>query len=83
MASSMTYNGIHPEVELVEKNYPTGIKLDKKTMAGYEQKIDRLQGLEKWFVDIMVRPISTSDSIFAPAPWHHSCRVVDEHPLLI
>lgn len=83
MASSMTYNGIHPEVELVEKNYPTGIKLNKKIMAGYEQKILRLQGLEKWFVDIMVRPISTSDSIFASVPWHHSCRVVDEHPLLI
>ena len=50
----MTYNGINPVVELIEKNYPTGIKLDKKTMNGYEKRIVRLQGLEHWFVDVPV-----------------------------
>ena len=54
LARTMTYNNINPVVELIEKNYPTGIKLDKKTMNGYEEKIVRLQGLEHWFVDIPV-----------------------------
>jgi len=52
LARTMTYNGINPVVELVEKSYPTGIKLDKKTMAEYEKKIIRLNGLEHWFVDV-------------------------------
>ena len=54
LARTMTYNGINPVVELIEKNYPTGIKLDKKTMNGYEKRIVRLQGLERWFVDVPV-----------------------------
>ncbi len=54
LARTMTYNGINPVVELNEKKYPTGIKLDKKTMNGYEQRIVRLQGLEHWFVDIPI-----------------------------
>jgi hypothetical protein len=63
MARSMTYNGIHPEVELVEGCYPKGIKLNKKTMAGYEEKLCRLKGLEKWYVDIIARPTDASDVI--------------------
>ena len=55
LARSMTYNGISPMVELVEGVYPTGVKLDRKEMARYEKKIARLQGLEKWFVDIPAR----------------------------
>lgn len=54
LARSMTYNGISPVVELNEKEYPTGIKLDKKIMDGYEEKIVRLKGLEHWFVDIPI-----------------------------
>ncbi|KPA10429.1 transposase [Candidatus Magnetomorum sp. HK-1] len=54
LARSMTYNGIHPNVELIEGINSSGIKLDKKEMAYYEQKIVRLPGLEKWFVDIPV-----------------------------
>lgn len=56
LASSMTYNTIHPEVELIEGDYSTGIKLDKKSMKFYEQRICRMPGLEDWFVDIIVRP---------------------------
>ena len=52
LSRTMTYNGINPVVELNEKNYPLGVKLDKKTMNCYEKKIVRLQGLEHWFVDI-------------------------------
>jgi hypothetical protein len=48
----MAYNGIAPQVDLVDKEYFTGIKLNKTEMAEYENKIVRLDGLEKWFVDI-------------------------------
>jgi len=54
LARTMTYNGVNPVVELNEKKYPTGIKLDKKTMNGYEERIVRLHGLEHWFVDIPI-----------------------------
>jgi len=54
LARTMTYNGINPVVKFIEKEYQTGIKLDKKTMNGYEEKIIRLQGLEHWFVDIPI-----------------------------
>ena len=57
MASSMTYNMIHPEVELIEAEYCNGVKLDKNAMMLYEEKIHRMCALEKWFVDIVVRPI--------------------------
>ena len=52
LARSMTYNGIHPKVEMVNGIYPTGITLDKKEMAFYEKKLVRFAGLENWFVDI-------------------------------
>ena len=48
----MTYNGIHPKVEMVDGINPTGITLDKKEMAFYEKKLVRFTGLENWFVDI-------------------------------
>jgi len=36
LASSMTWNGNHPVVELVKGVYKTGVKLTKKSMAAYE-----------------------------------------------
>jgi transposase len=54
LARTMTYNSINPVVELVEKNYSTGIKLTKKAMVSYEEKIIRMKGLERWFVDVPV-----------------------------
>jgi hypothetical protein len=51
-AKSMTYNGIHPIVKLVDKIYSTGVKLTKLEMKEVEKKIVRLTGLEKWSVTI-------------------------------
>ena len=51
-AKSMTYNGIHPIVKLVDKIYSTGVKLTKLEMKKVEKKIIRLTGLEKWSVTI-------------------------------
>ena len=50
--ASMTWNGIHPVVELVTTIYQTGVRLSKDAMAQIEAHIQRLPGLEKWFVEI-------------------------------
>jgi len=52
LARTMTYKGIHPVVRLVKGTYETGVKLTKKAMKFYEDMIERLPGLEKWFVTI-------------------------------
>lgn len=52
LARTMTYKGIHPVVQLVKGIYATGVKLTKKAMKVYENMIERLPGLENWFVDI-------------------------------
>jgi hypothetical protein len=52
MARSMTWKGKHPAVRLVTDIYETGVKLTRKAMAIYEKMIERLPGLENWFVDI-------------------------------
>jgi hypothetical protein len=52
----MAWNGNHPEVELVEKDYPTGVCLSQKAMAELEKRFERLPGLEKWFVRIEPLP---------------------------
>lgn len=56
-AQSLTWKGKHPMVTLVSGIYRKGIKLAKKAMAMYEQRIKRLPGLERWFVDIPACPV--------------------------
>lgn len=51
-AQTMTWNGKHPLVRLVTKSYEKGVKLTAKEMTELETQIERLPGLEKWFVDI-------------------------------
>jgi hypothetical protein len=51
-ARKMTYNGIHPRVHRVTGVYPLKVKRTKEQMKEVEAQIDRLPGLEKWFVDI-------------------------------
>lgn len=55
-AQNMTYNGVHPGVQIVEKTYHTGVKLTKKVMDELEKRFERLPGLEKWFV--LIRPLT-------------------------
>lgn len=52
-ASSMTWKGAHPVVELVTRTYQTGVKLTKEAMKTVETQLQRLPLLEKWFVDIV------------------------------
>jgi hypothetical protein len=55
-AQTMTWNGNHPVVELVEKTYQRGVSLTQKAMAELEKRFERLPGLEKWFVRIAPVP---------------------------
>jgi hypothetical protein len=49
-ARTMTWKGKHPLVELVTKSYRKGVRLTKQEMAKLEEQIERLPGLDKWFV---------------------------------
>ncbi len=49
-AQSLSWKGQHPFVQLLTKTYDKGVTLTKAEMAEWEQQIERLPGLEKWFV---------------------------------
>jgi hypothetical protein len=52
-ACSMTWNQHHPIVSMVHRVYRKGVRLSAKSMALLEQRFERLQGLEKYFVLIL------------------------------
>lgn len=52
LARSMTYNAVSPIVRRVKKTYQSGVKLTSKEMKVVETRLERLPGLEKWFIDI-------------------------------
>lgn len=55
-ATSMTWKGKHPVVELITTTYQTGVKLTKQEMDVLETQLQRLPSLEKWFVNIPYVP---------------------------
>jgi transposase len=55
-ARTMTWKGKHPLVELISKSYSKGVKLDRREMAELERQIERLPGLDKWFVTFPAPP---------------------------
>jgi hypothetical protein len=55
-SASMTWKGLHPLVEVVTTVYQTGVTLTKEEMAPVEAQLDRLPGLDKWFVDLLYQP---------------------------
>jgi Rhodopirellula transposase DDE domain len=52
-ATTMTWKGKEPVVELVTTTYQTGVRLTKEAMQLVEAQLRRLPGLAKWFVDIV------------------------------
>jgi transposase len=52
-ATTMTWNGVHPVVEIVTTSYQTGVRLAKDAMALVETQLQRAPSLGKWFVDIV------------------------------
>ncbi len=55
-ARTLTWKEQTPIVRFVKKVYQTGVKLTQKGMNLLEKRLERLEGLEKWFVTI--RPLS-------------------------
>ncbi len=51
-AQTMTWKGKPPVVRLLTTIYHTGVRLTKQAMAEIETHVQRLAGLERWFVDI-------------------------------
>lgn len=60
-AQTMKWNGNNPIVNLVEKYYQTGVSLTQKAMAQIEKRLERLEGLEKWFAKISSIPTKTME----------------------
>jgi hypothetical protein len=60
-ATTMTWKGKRPVVALVTTTYQAGVKLTKNAMKMVETQLQRLPGLDKWFVDI----VPTSSTIRA------------------
>ncbi len=55
-ATTMTWKGQHPSVELVTTAYQTGVKLSKEAMEVVEAQLTRASALGKWFIDIAPAP---------------------------
>lgn len=55
LSRSMTYRGIKPSVRKVTKIYKNGVSVGKKAMYRIEQRLERMTGLEPWFLTI--RPV--------------------------
>jgi hypothetical protein len=58
-AETMTWNGVHPAVHLVDKVYQKGVKLTKEAMKICKERIERLENLPKW--DVTINPIFSLD----------------------
>ncbi len=61
-AQTMTWKGKAPVVRLLTTTYHTGVRLTKQAMAQVETHIERLSGLERWFVEISCVPPASPDT---------------------
>ena len=61
-AQTMTWKGKHPVVRLITQTYHTGVRLTKQAMAQVETHLERLTGLERWFVSISSSPPTGVDT---------------------
>ena len=61
-AQTMRWKGNPPVVRLLTSIYHTGVRLTKKAMAEVETHIQRLIGLERWFVNISCAPPASQDT---------------------
>jgi Rhodopirellula transposase DDE domain len=61
-AQTMTWKQNTPMVRLITTAYQTGVRLTKKAMAEVETHLERLRGLERWFVKISSTPSGSLDT---------------------
>ena len=57
-ATSMTWKGLHPVVELSRQGYQKGVKVGKQAIAALEARLARDVNLPKY--DILIQPASTA-----------------------
>lgn len=55
-AKSMTWQQTSPSVTLVHRLYETGVRLSQSAMRQLEQRLHRLKGLGKYFIQIQHQP---------------------------
>lgn len=61
-AQRMTWKGWHPKIFLLTKrHYPTGIKLNKKEMQPWEERLERSSTLPKY--DITIKPLKPGNVV--------------------
>lgn len=60
-ARTFSFKDVEPVVQLVSRTYQTGVKLTQKQMQLLEERFQRLEGLEKWFVRIT--PVSDTQHL--------------------
>ena len=60
-ATTMTWKGQYPMVELVTTTYQTSVTLTKAAMDVVETQVKRLPHLGKWFVDMACSPPAIRD----------------------
>jgi len=53
-ALRMTWKGLHPEVDRIEGDYPTGVIVPKAEMQELNKRLERLASLPKY--DITIKP---------------------------
>ena len=56
LARSMSYRGTRPTVRKVSKMYRKGISVAKQAMQEIETRLERMEGLEDWFIKIDPEP---------------------------
>jgi hypothetical protein len=60
-ARTMTWNGKHPAVFLIEAVYSKGARLSPREMEALETQVTRLPAREKWFVEVLGTPRAVRD----------------------
>lgn len=53
-AGTMTWKGIKPTIKLIDKAYQKGVRLTKKEMGKYADRLNRSKQLPKW--DVIIHP---------------------------
>ena len=59
-ARSFSFQAVETVVQLISKTYHTGVKLTQEQMQLLEKRLQRLKGLEKWFV--LITPLTDTQN---------------------
>ena len=63
-AQSMTWRQRQPTINFRQQTYQTGVRLSQAAMRQLEPRLERLAGLEKYFVSIRPLPTTQPGSLF-------------------